>query len=102
DGLSAAHEARIVHRDLKPANIAIADSRGRPVVKILDFGIARLLGHIDQKTKGKATAELEVIAEAEPNLTLDGSVLGSFRYMSPEQISGKVADHRSDLFAVGL
>jgi serine/threonine protein kinase len=103
DGLSAAHDTGIVHRDLKPANIAIAeDSRGRPIVKILDFGIARLQGQMDPNTEAQATGELEALAETEPMLTRTGSVLGSFRYMSPEQINGGVADVRSDLFAVGL
>jgi serine/threonine protein kinase len=57
---------------------------------------------MDPNTEAQATGELEALAETEPMLTRTGSVLGSFRYMSPEQINGGVADVRSDLFAVGL
>jgi len=79
DGLSAAHEEKVVHRDIKPSNIVI-DAYGRP--KILDFGLAAIQGS--------------------EQLTKTGSTLGTFRYMSPEQIAGKSIDHRSDLFSFGI
>ena len=87
-GLEAAHHAGVVHRDLKPANVLIS----RPVgggqeIKIADFGLARL----------KAVEGGESLT-----LTVSGTVLGTMGYMSPEQLMGKEADERSDLFSVGV
>jgi eukaryotic-like serine/threonine-protein kinase len=79
DGLDHAHEAGVIHRDIKPDNIQIT-SNG--VVKITDFGIARLT--------------------FQPNLTMDGQVFGTPSYMSPEQVVGKEIDNRSDLFSVAV
>ena len=76
-GLHFAHRAGIVHRDIKPANIMI-DSDG--VLRILDFGIARVEGS---------------------GLTQDGALIGSLNYMSPEQMLGRTIDPRSDIFSVG-
>jgi GAF domain-containing protein len=87
DGLGAAHAARVVHRDLKPENILIvpagADS-GR--IKIVDFGLATL----------------EENGALHMSLTASGVFLGTFRYMSPEQLMRKDCDARSDLFTVGV
>jgi serine/threonine-protein kinase len=84
-----AHAHGIVHRDLKPDNIFLARVQGEPlpVVKVLDFGIA------------KAVEGERKIDQFE---TLDGTVFGTPRYMSPEQAAGKPLDHRSDLYAVGI
>lgn len=76
-GLHFAHRAGIVHRDIKPANVMV-DREG--VVRILDFGIARIEGSA---------------------MTQDGSLMGSLNYMSPEQMLGRPVDHRSDIFSVG-
>jgi len=87
-GLAAAHEKRIVHRDLKPDNLFLTDD-GR--MKILDFGMAELLPSLPSDANA-STAEHDV----QP-----GKVLGTIRYMSPEQLRGQDPDPRSDIFAFG-
>jgi Tol biopolymer transport system component len=88
-GLSAAHEKGIVHRDLKPENLFVTKD-GR--VKILDFGLAKLKSEKD----GEPQTDLRTVSGTEP-----GVVLGTMGYMSPEQVRGKPADKRSDLFSFG-
>ncbi len=88
-GLAAAHEKGIVHRDLKPENLFLTND-GR--VKILDFGLAKLK---PESGEGGQT-DLKTASGTEP-----GVVLGTMGYMSPEQVRGKPADRRSDLFALG-
>jgi serine/threonine-protein kinase len=88
EGVGAAHRARIVHRDLKPENILVSRGEGGRVrVRLLDFGLAKLV-----------RAGLE---EAQ-TMTTPGVVMGTFGYMSPEQLSGGEVDERSDLFSVGV
>jgi len=79
EGLNAAHQAGITHRDLKPANILI-DKKGQ--AKVADFGLARL--------------------EGSTPLTQAGNIMGTVRYMSPEQVRGKELDSRSDIFSLGV
>jgi hypothetical protein len=88
-GLAAAHEKGIVHRDLKPENLFLTRD-GR--VKILDFGLAKLKTEKD----GETQTDLRTVSGTEP-----GVVLGTMGYMSPEQVRGKAADRRSDLFSFG-
>ncbi|HEX5045636.1 MAG TPA: protein kinase [Gammaproteobacteria bacterium] len=92
DALDAAHRRGIVHRDLKPENILLAHNG----VKVLDFGLAKI-----ERPAGAAGENTEVAA-AVTGRTIDGAVLGTLPYMSPEQIEGRDADARSDLFAFGV
>jgi eukaryotic-like serine/threonine-protein kinase len=88
-GLAKAHEAGVVHRDLKPANIFLADREDdQPLVKILDFGISKV---IDASR-----------AESKLKLTRAGTVVGTPQYMSPEQAQGYSVDARTDVWALGL
>lgn len=90
-GLSAAHNKGITHRDLKPENIFITND-GR--VKILDFGLAKL-----NLPKLAAGASSEVATQKA--ITDPGTIMGTVGYMSPEQVRGQSADHRSDIFSFG-
>jgi serine/threonine-protein kinase len=87
--LEAAHRRGILHRDLKPANVMVirggrGESPDSPAVKLLDFGLAKLIG-----------------ADADATRTMDGAVVGTAAYMSPEQAQGLAVDARSDVFSFG-
>src|SRR5437763_9286657 len=84
--LDAAHRIGIVHRDLKPANILVTKSG----IKLLDFGLAKL-------TAANAVSDETVTR----GLTEEGTILGTLQYMAPEQLEGREADARSDIFAFG-
>ncbi len=86
DALSCAHAAGVVHRDLKPENLFLTERDGRDFVKVVDFGISKLVNDDPDARR----------------LTLAGAVLGTPLYMSPEQARGKVVDHRSDLYSLGV
>src|SRR5262249_50063204 len=92
DALDAAHGAGIVHRDLKPANVMLTKSG----VKLLDFGLAKL--RPSQVVSGLSMAA----TAATPPITARGSLLGTLHYMAPEQLEGKEANARTDVFAFGV
>jgi serine/threonine-protein kinase len=81
DGLWEAHRQKVIHRDIKPSNILVND---RDIAKVVDFGIA------------SATSEHEM------TLTKTGMIIGTPAYLSPERARGEEADHRSDIYALGI
>ena len=94
DALDKAHRQGVVHRDLKPGNIMITKSAG---VKLLDFGLAKLKGDDAQ------VSPLSQMPTQDPSapLTAEGTIIGTLQYMAPEQLEGKEADARTDIFAFG-
>jgi len=83
DALEAAHAHQIVHRDIKPQNVFLTGGDGPAGVKVLDFGVAKVVG-----------------LSAEQQLTRSGTTIGTPEFMAPEQATGVGVDHRSDLYAV--
>ena len=101
DALDKAHRADIVHRDLKPGNVMLTKSGA----KLLDFGLAKPL-HTLAVDSGSAPLLSAALTMSSPNpqlspLTTHGTIIGTMQYMSPEQIEGREADARSDIFAFG-
>ena len=91
DALDKAHRQGLVHRDLKPGNVMLTKSGA----KLMDFGLARAIGI------GAAPGQLTTAATMTTPLTAQGSIVGTFQYMAPEQLEGGEADARSDIFALG-
>jgi len=90
DALDKAHRLGIVHRDLKPGNVMLTKSG----VKLLDFGLAKAVAPAN-------VAPLSSLPTREKDLTAEGTIVGTVQYMAPEQLEGKPADARTDIFALG-
>jgi serine/threonine-protein kinase len=94
EALEAAHEQGIIHRDLKPANVKV---RADGVVKVLDFGVAKVLDPTSSTSRDLVNSRTPSV-----HATDAGNILGTAAYMSPEQARGKVADKRTDVWAFGV
>lgn len=96
EGLERAHKSGVIHRDLKPGNIMLTKNGA----KLMDFGLAKA---ISAATPAPASSLTRTISQqsADQPLTTQGTIVGTFQYMSPEQTEGKEADARSDIFALG-
>jgi eukaryotic-like serine/threonine-protein kinase len=95
EALAAAHEVGVVHRDIKPENIMLR--RRDQIVKVLDFGLAKLTEEFAERKSSDPDASTQMLVHTEPSV-----ILGTIRYMSPEQARGLPVDARTDVWSVGV
>ncbi len=100
DATSAAHQKGITHRDLKPGNIMLGEGEQAGRIKVLDFGLAKVVD-AQRGAVGASMLPTEAPAQTAP-ITAEGRILGTVAYMSPEQAEGRTIDGRSDLFSLGV
>jgi len=96
EAMSAAHQKGITHRDLKPANVMLGEGEHAGRIKVLDFGLAKIV----EPQRGFSPASM--LPTEERAGTAEGRILGTVAYMSPEQAEGRAVDGRSDLFSLGV
>ena len=96
EALAYAHENGVLHRDIKPSNVLITQLGAKPVVKVIDFGLAKALS---DETQSIDSSQSPTLTEA---MTRPGVILGTAAYMSPEQAKGHAVDKRADIWAFGV
>lgn len=101
--LAAAHDQKIVHRDLKPSNcFRTVSGESEDFIKILDFGIAKIVADESQRARISDSQGLERVDSRRWRHTVTGEILGTMAYMSPEHFFGDPVDHRTDIYALGV